>query len=199
MSNNPLDRIQLPEYSQLLDLPEEEAVPAALHGRWWVAYTRPRNEKALSADLRAMGIHSYLPLRQRETRSRNTGRTHRSFVPVFTSYLFFSATEEERYRALRTNRIVHTIAVSSPDELIRELRHIHHLLRSGKAFELHPQLRDGSWARVVEGPLKGVEGVVSGRLSRMRLVLNVHMLGQSVSVRVVRDMLEPIDAPAPLR
>lgn len=195
----PLDMPQAPDESELLyavmEIPAEAAIPDGLPGRWWVAHTKPRTEKALARDLRLLGLNYYLPLRRRQTRSRNTGRTSRSIVPVFTGYLFFNGTVEERHRSLTTHRIANILAVTAQDRLISELRHLHRLLVAGLDFQLHPEIQVGQWARVIAGPLIGTEGVVSGRLSRMRLVLNVGMLGQSVSVRVDRDMLECIDPP----
>ncbi len=181
--------------SQIITLTAEEAIPDASDGRWWVAHTKPRNEKALATDLQGLGILSYLPLLERRTRSRRTRRLSRSVIPVFPSYLFFRATEEERHRALKTNRIANLLAVGRQDELVAQLRQIHHALLGGVPMRWHAELSAGEWARVVEGPLLGVEGVVLRRLSKVRLVLNVTMLGQSVSVEVSDEVLERTDAP----
>lgn len=174
----------------------ESAIPDGLPGLWWVAHTKPRNEKLLAAELGQRDVFYYLPLLQRRTRSRRTGRTSRSEVPLFPGYLFLNASEEERLRALRTNRIVHILAVPSQGQLVQELRDIHRAVRSGKPISRHPGLRTGDWVRVVAGPLEGVEGVVLRRLSRLRLGLNVQMLGQSVSLEVEEDLLEPIEGPS---
>ncbi len=178
-----------------LEMPPEAIIPDGLPGRWWVAHTKPRTEKALARDLSTFGFHYYLPLRRKRTRSCNTGRHSNSIVPVFAGYLFFNGTEEQRYRALTTNRIANILAVTSQDRLSAELRQIHRVLRSGLDFRLYNEIHAGEWARVMAGPLAGAEGVVCGRLSRTRLVLNVEMLGQSVSVQVEADVLEPIEPP----
>jgi len=177
-------------------VPPEEAIPARLAGTWWVAHTRPRNEKALCADLGALGIFNYLPLKRRLTRSRRTGRISKSSIPLFPGYVFFNATEQERLRSLRTNRIVRTIPVPDQGQLITELRQIHRVLSAQTDLLCHPDLKAGDFVRVIAGPLEGLEGVVWGPASRLRLVLNVHMLGQSVSVQVSRDQIEPIEPPA---
>lgn len=175
--------------------PASAAVPEVREGRWWVAHTRPRTEKALAADLSRIDVFHYLPLRERVTRSRATGRASRSQVPVFSSYLFFVATEEQRYLAMRTNRIVNTLRVPNQAQLVAELRHIHTVLATGTPFLRRSQLKVGSWVRVVAGPLMGVEGVVASRRSPFRIVINVEILGQSVTVEADADAVEPIDAP----
>lgn len=185
--------------AELMDLPAERAIPQDLPGRWWVAHTKPRTEKALARELQVMGLTCYLPLRRRQTRSRRTGRKSHSNLPVFSGYLFFNASEEEKYRALRTNRIAQVLAPPNQERLVIELRHIHRVLSANLDYKLHSEIKMGEWVRVNGGPLKGAEGIVTGRLSRARLVMNVGMLGQSISVSVDREDLERIAAPESFR
>ena len=70
------------------------ALRAELPGEWYVAHTKARNEKALATELTRWSIMNYLPLVERQTRSRNTGRSSRSEVPVFPGYVFFKGTAE---------------------------------------------------------------------------------------------------------
>ena len=174
----------------------QEAIPDELAGRWWVAHTKPRNEKALARDLEALSVFWYLPACQRLTRSRNTGRISRSIVPAFPSYLFFNATEDQRIAAQRTNRVANLLEVFDQRELVGQLRQIQSVLASGADFEHHAALDVGDWARVTGGPLAGLEGVVCRRARGLRLMLNVRMLAQSISVEVPRDVLEKIDRPS---
>ncbi len=159
---------------------------------WWVAHTRPRQEKALVTDLAKLGIQSYLPLYDRVSRSRRSGRTSRSSVPVFSSYVFVLATPDDRHRVLRTQRVAQLLVVSDQARLVHELVQVQRVLANPIAFRVHRGLKVGSWARVTSGPLAGTEGVVEKRLSGVRLALNVEMLGQCISVEVLEDMLEPL-------
>jgi transcription antitermination factor NusG len=178
-------------------LAPEEAVPDGLSGDWWVAHTRARNEKALSVDLSRMGIVHYLPLYRRMSRSPRSGRTSWSSVPVFTGYLFFNGTQQQRYRVLRTNRVAQTLYVYEQDELVSQLRHVHQVLVTETAFEHLFGVQVGQWVQVTGGALAGVEGCVVRKLGRTRLAINVYTLGQSVLVEVDGNLLEVIDAPAP--
>ncbi len=176
-------------------VPAAEAIPEVTAGRWCVAHTKPRNEKALAQNLEALQILNYLPLRAHTTRSPNTGRLTRSIVPVFTGYLFFNGTEEQRQLALNTNRIANTLDVPNQDQLIGELRQIQKALSVDTDIEWRAGAGIGDWVRVTFGPLAGLEGVVCRRLSRWRLALNVQMLSQSISIEVPADAIEPIDPP----
>ena len=136
-----------------------------------------------------------MPVGVRTTRSKATGRESRSVVPVFPGYVFVNGDEGPRQIALKTNRIAQTIPVISQAQLIGELRQIQHVLSAQIDFEWEPAIEVGKWARVVAGPLVGLEGIVCKRMSHMRLALNVRMLSQSVLVEVGRELLEQIDPP----
>jgi len=171
------------------------AVPDQVEGRWWVAHTRPRAEKVLAGELGRLGIPHYLPLCERVTRGGRSGRVTRSVVPVFPGYLFFVATETQRYLAMTTNRIAGTLTVPRQEELVTQLRHLHTVLASATGILRSPRIRTGRWVRIIAGPLAGVEGVVRGWRSRLRVALNVDILGQSVIVDTDADLVELIEPP----
>lgn len=174
-----------------------EALPLeAWPGRWFVAHTRSRNEKVLAQELGRLGIPHYLPLAQRMTRSRATRRISRSLIPVFPGYVFFNGTEEQRYQALTTNRIANVLLVPNQQQLIVELKHVQMLLTGDDDFFVHEQLQVGEWGRITAGPLAGLEGLVTRRLNKLRLNMNVTILGQSVSVEVDDTSVERIDPPS---
>jgi len=179
-----------------LEAPPQDAIPDDLPGLWWVAHTRPRTEKALALELRARRIFHYLPLCIRTTRSQGSGRVSRSISPIFPGYVFLNGDDVQRQAALTTNRIANTIPVVDQARLVRELRQIQCVVATQTDFQWQPAIAVGEWARVIAGPLAGVEGVVRKHLSRMRLALNVQMLSQSVVVEVAADLLEKIDPPA---
>ena len=170
-------------------------VPTDPDGIWYVAHTRSRNEKILARELTHLGIFNYLPLAQRVTRSAVTRRISKSMVPVFPGYLFFHGSQEQRYRALRTNRIANVLDEPNQERLFAELLHIHALLTSKEDFAVAHRLKVGDWVRIVAGPLRGLEGVITWCSNRWRLYMNVTTLGQSVNVEVDRENVEPIDPP----
>src|SRR5690242_16983199 len=81
-----------------------------IHLPWSVAYCKPRQEKALAADLCRLDVSYFLPMVQREISSG--GRRRQNLYPLFPSYLFFAGKERERLAALRTDRIVRIIDVN---------------------------------------------------------------------------------------
>ena len=186
--------LTLPEMETISPDPKV-AIPDGLEGTWWVAHTRSRNEKILARELQQFNIFNYLPLKQKVTQSRRTGRKSYSTVPVFAGYVFLNATETQRYRALSTNRVANMLFVAAQDQFVAQLRNVHRVIGTDTAFEQHNRIRVGQWVRVTSGPLEGVEGQVVKQLGKLRLAVNVDILGQSVLAEVSAPLLEAIDQP----
>jgi len=160
-------------------------------GLWWVAHTRSRNEKALANDLVCKSVSYFLPMDWKA--SRRSGRTIRSLLPLFSGYLFFCGDEKQRIEVLRTNRVANLLNVTDQEKLVSELSQIERALRSGVRLKPHNYIEAGQHCRVIAGALAGLEAVVVKTTGRLRLVLQIDMLGQATSLEIDEDMIEPID------
>jgi len=158
---------------------------------WWVLHTRPRQEKALAADLYKREIPVYLPLARLE---RHYGK-RREIVekPLFPGYVFLLARPQDRVTALTTNRVVRTLRVLDQVRLEDDLKRIELMVSSGEAITTFSGLKEGGRCRVVGGPLLGLEGVVLRRRNLSRMFVGVDILGQSGVVEIDSVLLEPID------
>lgn len=163
-----------------------------LRGTWWLAYTRPRFEKAFAWDLYSHGIGYFLPMYEKIIFSG--GRNRHLMAPLFTSYVFFCGTEQDRYAAMRTNRLCHTINVADQQRFVQELADIEAALTSKSIIDAYPGLPVGSRCRVVSGPMKNIEGVIIERKSpRARMVIEVTILTQGALIEIDADLLEPLE------
>ncbi len=160
-------------------------------GQWWVAHTRSRNEKALAHDLMSKNISYFLPMSWKVR--RRSRRTIRSFLPLFSGYLFFCGQEDQRVELLKTNRVANLIEVHDQQKLLDELVQIAHALRTGASLTPHKYLKAGQKCRVIAGPLIGMEGIVVKTKNAIRLVLQIDMLGQAASVEIDIDLIEVLD------
>jgi len=171
----------------------ETASLQQFEGLWWVAHTKSRNEKALAHDLMAKNIHYFLPMTWNVR--RQSQRTIKSLLPLFTGYLFFCGEEMQRVELLKTNRVANLLEVKDQDSFIEELVRFEQALHAGAPLTPHKYLAKGQWCRVIAGPLLGLEGIVVQVKGATRLVLQIDMLGQAASVEIDMDMIEPIEAP----
>jgi transcriptional antiterminator RfaH len=159
--------------------------------RWRVFYTKPRQEKAICRELLATETPYFLPVERK--RSRKRGRITCSSVPLFVGYVFAYGTEEERVRAVTTNRISRVLDVHSPDQLVYDLRQLHRLIVSGAPLTIESRFASGRRVRVRCGSLAGVEGTVLSRRGGTRLLVAVNFLQQGASVEIEDFLLEPLD------
>ncbi len=161
-----------------------------LNGRWWLAHTKARFEKAFAWDLVGRGIGYFLPMLERVRFSG--GRKRRMLLPLFTSYVFFNGTEEDRVGALATNRLCRIINVVRQEKLIRELSMIQKALQGKVSLDLYPFAAQGERCRIISGPFMGMVGTVVECSRTARLVLAVDMLGQGAVMEIDTDLLEPV-------
>jgi len=63
-------------------------------------------------------------------------------------------------------------------------------LNSGLKIDLYPFVAVGQRCRVARGSMRGVEGLVIAKDDVTRIVLQVSMLGQGVSLEISADVLE---------
>lgn len=170
--------------------PEEKSI-CDFVGRWWVAHTKSRNEKALAHDLIGKDINYFLPMSWKVRRHR--ARTIRSLLPLFSGYVFFCGDEDQRIAVLRTNRVANLIRVKDQQKLLDELLQIEQALRAGADLRPHRYIKVGQHCRVIAGPLADLQGIVTMAKNAARLVLQIDMLGQATSVEIDTDMIELVD------
>ena len=172
-----------------ITFPEDAAI-ADMAGTWWVAHTKPRQEKAFAHDLRRQDVSYFLPLVEKERFIR--GRKFRPLMPLFPGYVFVCGTEDDRLDTFRRNRVVRTIPVVDQQQLIRELTQVQQALEADAPVDPWPYLKRGRLCQVKSGPMRGMEGIISERKSVTRLVLRVATLGQAVALEIDAALLEPL-------
>lgn len=157
---------------------------------WWVAYARSRQEKALARHLLGHEVGFYLP--QAEKQVRRAGRTFVSSLPLFPGYLFFRGTPEVRREALRSNLIVEVLPVLDQKRLQGELASLWRLQLSGAPLVPHSYIEVGDEVEIVDGPFRGWRGRVLREKGRLRLIVSVTFLRQSVAAELDREALAPL-------
>ncbi len=169
-----------------------EAAPSEQAGhRWLAVYTKARQEKSLSRELLKYRIPFYLPLVKKTSISR--GRKRTSQVPLFVGYVFLFGSEDERVRALATNRISRILSVDDPDQLVFDLRQLRQLIAANAPLTIESRLKPGQQVRVRQGPFAGLEGIVLKRRGETRLLVSINFLQRGASVEIDDFMLDPFE------
>ena len=84
-------------------------------------------------------------------------------------------------------------ASATNHELIGNCSNLAMVLATQAPLDPYPHLRCGVRVEVRSGPMRGVQGLIQDRSRRDRLILQVDMLGQAVSLEVDAAMLDVID------
>ena len=100
--------------------------------------------------------------------------------------------QEERVTSLTTNRISTILAVEDQVKLLGNLRSMHRLIESNSPLTIEQRIGPGKRVRVNSGSLMGVEGIVTARRAKMRLIVAVEFLQNGVSIEIDDYLLDPI-------
>jgi transcriptional antiterminator RfaH len=157
--------------------------------RWWVLHTRPRAEKMLSRKLLKQEVSFFLPLYQRQWRSR--GRLLSSYLPLFSGYVFIKSDSSCAFHTFETNLVAQVLPVVDQEQLHSDLVRVHRLIIAGSPLTSEARLQPGSPIEIVRGPFSGLKGTVIRRGKQLKFVVEVQFLQQGASVELESWMIEP--------
>jgi transcription termination/antitermination protein NusG len=155
---------------------------------WYAVWTQSHFEQSVSQQLSAKGFDAFLP--EMNVWSKRSGEQHLIRVPMFPGYLFVrdemdKSSYIEILKARGVVRILEdgwTRLTPVPDAEIDAIRQV---VSADVPVYANEHLVQGDRVEVVDGPLSGLEGLfVQDKPTKGRLVLNVALLGRSVSVEV---------------
>lgn len=159
-----------------------EAEIAAAQPVWFAVYTCANHEKRVAEQFTGRNVEHFLP--QYESTRRWKDRKVRLHLPLFPGYLFVHIASQERLRVLQVPGVVqlvgpHGSPTPLPEEDISRIREF-----LGQGWRAHPYLQAGRRARVMRGPLAGIEGIVLRRKNRSRLVLSLDLIQRSMAIEM---------------
>jgi transcription antitermination factor NusG len=177
-------RSSMLSYVGPLALPEQSA--------WYALYTKSRHEQVVKTQLDQKAIENFLPLYERVSQWKD--RKKRIHWPLFPGYVFVKIVEGDRLDVLKTHGAVYIVSngldpLPIPEEQILSVRSF---VEGKLKCDPHPYLKIGNRVRILEGPMKGVEGILIRKKNKSCLVLSVDIIQRSVSVELDGWGIEPI-------
>lgn len=157
---------------------------------WLVCHTKPRCEKRFATLLEAEQLAHYLPLIA--SVRRYAQRTKTFTKPLFPGYVFAQVTSAKRTRIFQQDLLARAIAVENEPAFLRQLDDVRLIVASGLELSVMPLLTKGRRARIIGGPLHGLEGYVDNPAHPRGVVLAVDVLQQGLLVRLPADQLQPL-------
>jgi transcription antitermination factor NusG len=168
-------------------------MPKPIHDAWYAIRVRSNFENSVSDNLQGKGYDVFLPLYSDQRRWSD--RVKKVTTALFPGYLFCRFNVQERLLPILTTPGVVAIVGSGKTPLPvddQEISDIRSILRSGLAVKPWPFLAVGSEVYIEDGPLAGVEGVITNTDKVYRLILSVSLLGRSVAVEIDREWARPV-------
>jgi len=159
--------------------------------RWYAAYTCARHEKRVAQQLLQRQVECFLPLY--ESLRRWADRRKLVQLPLFPGYVFVRIALKDRLKVLEIPSVAHLVGFNGhPVPLAdTEVEAIRTCAARGNRVEPHPYLKVGRRARILHGPLSGLEGVLLRRRGRCRFVISLQLIKRSLAVEVGEEDLNP--------
>ncbi len=155
---------------------------------WYVAHTRPRAEKKVADYFRQEGWTTELPLYASLKVYR--GKRVTFYKTLFPGYLFVRLPEGQVPRARQNQHVAQILVPPDQAEFADQLQAILAAVSGEREIRVAPAVVVGKSVRIIQGPLRGVEGVVVERMGVLEVVLRLDFIGQGAAVRVAADELE---------
>ncbi len=160
--------------------------------RWYAVHTRSHHERTAKQELEAQSFEVYLP--EYRTMSRRRDRRKEIRRPLFPGYVFVRTplSGGRRVAVLQTRGVVRIVGtgyrpVPVPDH---ELESVRILLSNSEDAGPCPVAQKGQLVQVMEGPLRGVVGVVEAAKKR-KIIVSVELVGRAVSATLDTDSVVP--------
>lgn len=164
--------------------------------RWYACRTRARAEKKVDRLLTAADITSYVPLIERLMQWSD--RSKRVTFPLFPGYVFARFELSSMADIVRTPNLIEVVRVNGQPTPIREheiesIRSLVHGAQDvGEEPAAHEYLVTGQEVRVVEGPFKGLHGILTEVRGKTRIVVRLDAIRQAVSVEMSSRFVSPV-------
>jgi transcription antitermination factor NusG len=163
---------------------------------WFALSVKPLREKYVGSVLAGKGFTQFVPLYH--DRRRWSDRIKEIELPLFPGYLFCRLDPNNRLPVLVTPFVKGIVGAGRTPIPVQdsEIEAIRTIVTYGQDALPWNFLPAGCPARIEEGPLQGLEGVLIEVKKRHRLVVSVTLLQRSVAVEVDRHWVTPMRMPS---
>ena len=157
---------------------------------WYAIHTRSRHEDQVFIGLTQKSYHAFLP--KLEVWSKRKDRRKRIHIPMFPGYLFvelLSLGNDTKLDVLKTFGVVRILGkprgsepIAVPDAKIDAIQRI---VQSKVEVQQLQYPKVGEPARIIDGPFKGVEGLVlKTDYDKEIFVIGIELLQRSVAIKL---------------
>ena len=158
-----------------------------LKKNWFALYVKPKHEFKAKGELDQLSIHNYLPL---ITRLKQwSDRKKKIAEPLLKGYIFIYADEKERLFSLENRCVIKCITDHGRPAKIPEwqILNLKNMLNNDADFKVVDGIAKGVTIEIIEGPFKGVRGIVQKSETENNLAVSIDLLNRSVVVHMPKE------------
>ncbi len=164
--------------------------------RWYLAYTKPRQEQIALANLEQQAFEAYLPLYKKFKKTEQGPVAQ--FEPMFPRYILFRPGKpEQSISVVRNTKGIATLVrfgfepAMINDDLVQRIRLLEEDRNHATLLELS-NLKAGQTVRLKHTALGGIEGLIQS-VSSKRVAVLLEILGRPTVVQVEHHQVEITD------
>ena len=160
--------------------------------QWIAVRSKPRAEKVALEQLEKKGIQAYLPLVRQKRKWSD--RMQWVELPLLPGYLFAKIELKNSIFVLQTHGVSTVVKFGGTVGVVQEsvVKSIRLALEGG--YELVPTeyFTNGDEVEVIEGPMKGMKGIVSEIKGEEKLIIKIDALQQAIAVHIETKFLQSV-------
>lgn len=179
--------------SHNLPSPEDNQLVSSSPDRWYLAYTKPRQESIAQVNLAQQAFDVYLPLYKKFKKTEQGPVA--LFEPMFPRYILFRPGKpEQSISAVRSTKGIATIVrfgfepAQIHNELVHRIRQ-HEQDRQRATLQELSNLQKGQTVRLKHTALAGLEGLVQS-VSSKRVAVLLEILGRPTVVQLEHHQID---------
>jgi transcriptional antiterminator RfaH len=161
--------------------------------RWFLAYTKPRQEQIAQTNLEQQAFEAYLPLYKKFKKTEQGPVA--LFEPMFPRYILFRPSQSgQSISAVRSTKGIATLVrfgfepAVLADELVQRIRQLEQDRNQATLQDLS-NLKAGQTVRLKHNALGGVEGLIQS-VSSKRVAVLLEILGRPTVVQLEHHQVE---------
>jgi transcription termination/antitermination protein NusG len=159
---------------------------------WYVFYTKSRQEKKVRDLLDKSGYQVFLPMQK--VMRQWSDRKKKVEVPLFNSYIFVKEHEHKIAEILKTPGVAWNIRHNGKPAILREeeFQLIQRFIHTGYFLEASGEVevfQVGDRAKIIDGPLAGITGILTGQDKNQRFNILLEGIQQVIQVQLPASLL----------
>lgn len=151
---------------------------------WYALYTKVNQEFKTAEQLAKRAIEYYLPT---VTKIKQwSDRKKKITEPVIKGYIFIYADETERLDAVTIPSVVRYVSEYGKPAKIPpwQIENLKLVIESKSDFILYDGLVPGQTIEILNGPFKGIKGIIQLVNKNMNLVISIEILNRSLIIQL---------------